>query len=71
MNIKTFKANWPITRILWLVLGLAILIPSIIDQDIVGIITGAFFAIIMGIFKVGCKSTKSCCGGGSDSCGCD
>lgn len=71
MNINTFKQNWPITRILWLVLGIAVLIPSIIDQDIVGIIMGTFFAVVMGILKVGCKSNKSCCGNDGDNCGCN
>ncbi|KXX68180.1 hypothetical protein AVL50_20500 [Flammeovirga sp. SJP92] len=70
MNIKSLKHNWPITRILWLVLGVAILIPSIMDKDIVGIVIGAFLSIVMGIMKVGCRSAKSCCDGGSDSCGC-
>ncbi|MBB6463087.1 hypothetical protein [Flammeovirga kamogawensis] len=32
------------------------------DKEIVGIILGGYFTA-MGVFKIGCQSSTSCCGG--------
>lgn len=70
MTIQELIKQWPITRILWLALGLGVLIPSIIDQDIVGITMGLFLTIVMGIMKKGCRSSSDSCDDGTGGCKC-
>jgi hypothetical protein len=47
--------NWTITRLLYLVLGIAIVVQSVFSGPWVGIAAGAYFAM-MGLFAFGCAA---------------
>ncbi|NLR89746.1 hypothetical protein [Flammeovirga agarivorans] len=59
--------NWNIPRVLWLVLGVAVLAPSVQNHEVVGIVMGGYF-ILMSIMGWGCNAKNGCCG---SSCSCD
>lgn len=53
--------NWTLTRTLFLILGVVIIIQSILNQQWFGILFGSYFAS-MGLFSYGCAS-GNCYGG--------
>lgn len=55
--------NWTFSRILYLLIGIAIIIQSVLIQQWIGVILGGYFAS-MGLFAFGCAS-GNCYG---DSC---
>jgi hypothetical protein len=53
--------NWTLTRVLFLILGISIMVQSILDLQWFGVLFGGYFAS-MGIFSFGCAS-GNCYGG--------
>jgi hypothetical protein len=53
--------NWNLTRVLYLVIGIAIIIQSITNHQWLGVFFGGYFAS-MGLFAFGCAS-GNCFGG--------
>lgn len=62
--LNRIKNGWTITRVIFLVFGLIIMIHSVADAKWFGLIPGAYFAS-MGLFAFGCASGN--CYGGSCS----
>ncbi|MDP2176165.1 MAG: hypothetical protein Q8K70_09685 [Bacteroidota bacterium] len=60
MKNRIFK-NWTFTRLLFLTMGIIIMIQAIYNQQLFGIVFGAYFAS-MGLFAFGCAS-GNCLGG--------
>ncbi len=60
--LDRIKSGWTITRIIFLVFGLMIIVNSVVDGKWFGVIPGAYFAS-MGLFAFGCASGN--CYGGS------
>jgi hypothetical protein len=54
--------NWTFTRALYLLLGIAVIIQSVINHQWYGVLFGTYFAS-MGLFAFGCASGN--CFGGS------
>lgn len=60
MKERIFK-NWTLTRALFLILGIVVIIQSILNYQWIGILFGSYFAS-MGLFAFGC-ATGNCYGG--------
>jgi len=54
-------SNWTFTRVLYLGIGIAIIVQSVVNQQYFGAIFGGYFAA-MGLFAFGCAS-GNCFGG--------
>ena len=53
--------NWTFTRVLYLIMGCAVIIQSVMSQQWFGVAFGGYFAA-MGLFAFGCAS-GNCFGG--------
>lgn len=58
---KRILTNWTFTRVLYLIIGIAVIIQSIMIQQWLGIAFGGYFAS-MGLFAYGCAA-GNCFGG--------
>ena len=58
---KRILTNWTFTRVLYLIIGSAVIIQSVTSQQWLGIAFGGYFAA-MGLFAFGCAS-GNCFGG--------
>lgn len=58
--------NWTFTRVVYLALGIAVIIQSVMSHQWYGVAFGAYFAA-MGLFAFGCASGN--CFGGNCSVG--
>lgn len=47
--------NWTLTRAIYLVIGVLVIIQTSIDEQWIGVLFGSYFAI-MGLFSIGCAS---------------
>jgi hypothetical protein len=54
-------SNWTFTRALYLGIGIAVIVQSVVNQQYFGAIIGGYFAA-MGLFAFGCAS-GNCFGG--------
>jgi hypothetical protein len=65
LTMRTLKyrvlSNWTFARVLYLSIGLAIVVDSIVSKQWLGILFGAYFAS-MGLFAFGCAA-GNCFGG--------
>ncbi len=54
--------NWTFTRALYLIMGIAVIVQSVMSQQLFGVAFGGYFAA-MGLFAFGCAAGN--CFGGS------
>ncbi|MCO6495141.1 MAG: hypothetical protein J5I91_05610 [Bacteroidetes bacterium] len=58
--MKELLKGWNLMRVLYLVMGILIIIQGVETKEWFVALMGGLL-LVMGIFKMGCANTKSCC----------